>query len=141
VTDGIVEIFSLPVETAVNQAKELTGVPPTRVSAGESAIIEGLEAHILPIEIEEIDVRLAWKRGQLVFQGDSLEYVVAEVSRYTDQSIAIVDDTIRDMRIGGRFEAGDVENLLDILQYGFNVEVTRFDEGQIHLASRGPVDD
>lgn len=142
VTDGIVEITTNPSEKTV-QAPEPggTAAPPavprvTRVLAGQVVTVEKETRALQPIDTAAIEARLAWQRGELIFEGEPLEEVVAEVSRYTNQSLIIADEKIRRIPIGGHFIVGDIENLLDILDHGFNIEATRTGTGRIYLAGR-----
>ena len=59
----------------------------------------------------------------LVFDGDSLESVIAEVSRYTSVEIVIAEPTLRNLKIGGYFRTGDTDILLSTLESSFAVEV------------------
>ena len=55
----------------------------------------------------------------LVFEEDRLEDVVNEVSRYTDVRIVFEDSSLRDMRVGGYFPAGETDALLSTLDGSF----------------------
>lgn len=70
-----------------------------------------------------LERELAWRDGMLVFDGDSLESVIAEVSRYTPVEIVIADPTLRELKIGGYFRTGDTDILLSTLESSFAVEV------------------
>ncbi|WP_375204233.1 FecR family protein [Hyphococcus sp.] len=86
-----------------------------------------------------IDRELAWRRGMLIFEGEPLENVVSELSRYSEARFIIVDDSIRDRRVGGYFRTDDVESLLSVLEHGLSIEVDREGDGLIMLrdASHG----
>lgn len=80
---------------------------------------------IQPIGAKELAQRLAWREGTLIFSGETLEQVVREFARYTTVSIEIPDEAVRNMRIGGRFPAGETDAMLAVLQTNFNLRVTR----------------
>ena len=67
---------------------------------------------------------LAWRRGVLIFAGEPLEQVVGEISRYTSVKIDIVNPKLKTLEVGGRFETGELEALLDVLEVGFGVQVS-----------------
>ena len=128
VTDGIVEVTKV--------VKHKSETPPvSQVLAGEVLAIEGNHIPLLSqLAPEDIAMNLSWQRGELVFTGEPLAEVVAEVSRYTEVSIVIVDVAVREIPIGGRFPTGDVDNLLNILQEGFEIRVQRIDDKLVHLS-------
>ena len=109
-----------------------------QVSAGEIAFLKDSAMDVQPIQVAAIDTRLSWRHRELVFTGESLEEVVAEISRYDLRKLIIADDAIRQMQVGGRFQVGDIDNLLDILEHGFGVEINRADDGNVYLAARRP---
>lgn len=84
---------------------------------------------------DEIEVKLAWRVGMLVFQGDSLETVLREVSRYTTVRLD-ADENIRDIRIEGLFRAGDIDGLLVAMEKNFNLSSQRIGEDQIFFSAR-----
>ena len=126
-----------------NSAKSKTNQQPiqtqktaqlTQLSAGQNI---RFNHHIEPIQTlrqDQVARKLSWRDGMLVFSGESLEQVVAEVSRYTTQSIVITDASIRDIRIGGYFKAGETQAMFDALETSFGVQVSRIDSGLVHLS-------
>ena len=152
VTDGVIEITkvfkkALQIDDLRAMARDLStkvsssNSSTRRVAAGEVAIIRDIDLPVIAqIDQEDVKVKLAWQHGELVFTGESLDHVIAEVSRYTGTTIVIVDESISNIAIGGRFKTGDVENLLDILEHGFDIKATRVGENLVHLASADPSD-
>lgn len=144
VTDGIIEVAKVfettPGVDDLNRLvaelqKDSSLSPPKRVVAGETVVIDkGHGPVVTQIKTNQIEIKLSWQRGELIFTDESLEYVIAEVSRYTATSIIIIDDEISDIQVGGRFPTGDVDNLLDVLEHGFGIQVTRVGENLVHLA-------
>jgi transmembrane sensor len=90
---------------------------------------------IRPVSAAELTQRLAWREGTLIFSGETLEQVVAEFSRYTNLSIEIPDASVRKLRIGGRFPAGETETMLATLQSSFNLTVTRLGHDRVVIAA------
>ena len=80
-------------------------------------------------------------KGLLKFSGDPLEKVIQEVSRYTSLSIVILDPELRDLRVGGFFEVGETQKMLEALETGFGVQTERIDENLIHLSIVKPAAD
>ena len=84
----------------------------------------------------ELDQKLAWKKGALIFEGETLEQVLAEVSRYTQKEIVIIDPAIRALRIGGHFKVNDIDGLLHTLSQGFGIKVSYISDSKIHLSAK-----
>jgi len=104
------------------------------VTAGEQMTLDVDEEEIRPVSPEEIDIKLSWRQGSLVFRGESLEKAVAEIGRYTTVEFVIVDENLKKVRIAGMFKAGDVDGLLATLRENFDVTYERTDDGKILLS-------
>ena len=152
VTEGRVELASIATpapsdkSAADNSAEEPNKPSPAipepttlgQLVAGETTLFND---HIEPVKVlNEIDVmrKLSWREGMLIFSGESLEQVVAEVSRYTSLSIVIADPEIRDVRIGGYFRVGETDAMFDALQTSFGVQVSHISEQEVQLTSARP---
>jgi transmembrane sensor len=78
---------------------------------------------------------MAWHNGKWLFAGETLAEVIDEVSRYTDRRIEITDPQIAKLRIGGYFDIGEIDALMDALQAGFGVEVKQVSTQLIQLSA------
>ena len=78
---------------------------------------------------------LSWRQGLLVFDGQPLAQVVADVSRYTDVQIEIGDPSLQEIKVAGYFDAGDVDPMLEALHSGFGVEVQRLGPKRVRLTA------
>jgi transmembrane sensor len=84
----------------------------------------------------DLERRLAWREGVIVFAGEPLSEVVGQMSRYSGVPIFIEDDRLRTIPIGGRFKVGDVDSMLEGLESLFGVEVRRDADGAAHIDVR-----
>ena len=138
VTEGRVMLAAANVDAAslqslgvVSAGEVATIRSPVADSPGESvAVLQELE----PIPPQALAQRLAWRSGVLMFSGETLENVVKELGRYTTVSIEIPDETIRSMRVGGRFPVGETESMLAALESNFNLRVIRVSHNRVVLA-------
>jgi transmembrane sensor len=105
----------------------------TLVNAQEVALVEPTIQSVRKLDAAEVDSRLAWQRGEVIFQGEPLEHVLTEVERYTSTRFAVADDKLRDVRVGGYFKIGDVDGLLDSLRENFLIGSERDAEGRVVL--------
>ena len=88
------------------------------------------------MDAQAIERRDAWRQGLLLFAGDSLEDVVAEISRYTTMSIEIVDPTLKKIRIGGQFRVGDISGMFDVFEANFGLSVTVLDKNHVQISAK-----
>ena len=151
VTEGRVKVFAdvipaqaLPALTVALPA-DATHIEPFNadnppdemlVIAGESLQYRERIEHLAQVEEQALKQKLAWQQGALVFDGETLEQALIEISRYTEQSIIIIDPSIKTTRIGGHFKTDNIDALLLSLSEGFGIEVKRVSANRIHLSAR-----
>ncbi len=69
----------------------------------------------------DADSLLAWREGYIVFQGESLTQVIAEIDRYTPLKFHLLDDDLASTPVGGFFKTGDLDQLLLVLESNFGI--------------------
>lgn len=131
---GLLAVAPSTIDTAL--AVVNAKASPISLIAGESLHINENDGNVIKENVtgDELESRLAWRQGMLLFQGDSLEKAIREVSRYTDIQID-VDETVRDISVLGNFRTGDIEGMLLSLSITFNLQVERLSEDHIVLKS------
>lgn len=117
VTSGRVVLSNLKREENV----EPSPYPLATLEAGHQASFDERVESVTSLDEEELDRKLSWRSGYLRFEGQPLAEVVDEIGRYTTVDIVIEDPSLQDLRIGGYFQTGDIETMLDILQQSFGV--------------------
>ena len=85
-------------------------------------------------EKQSLKRRLAWLGGQLIYAGEGLDKVIADVGRYTPIYIEIIDPALADIRIGGQFKVGETEALFKVLEVGFALKVNRLSEFHVQIS-------
>ena len=138
VTDGIVLVGILEGAGSRDNPDSPSILPPSAVSvsAGQEIILASSAEAVRTIEPEEIEVRLSWTEGSLVFRGESLEEAITEISRYTSVEFRFLDEESKRVRVAGLFQTGDVDGLLSALRENFNISYERIDNGTILLSAR-----
>jgi transmembrane sensor len=106
------------------------------VAAGEGLILGSDDERVTEVSPVELEVKLSWQSGNIIFRGESLEDAVEEIGRYTSVEFVILDDDLRKVRIAGLFKAGDVDGLLATLRENFDVAYQRTDERIVLLSSK-----
>ncbi len=136
VTDGKVRVAKRrQQETFKTMDPAPLPVSALAVSQGEKIVLGAKNQHVKKIEVADIEAKLSWRDGNLVFRGETLEEALAEISRYTDVNFNIEDDAIRSIRIAGLFKAGDITGLLSALKQNFRIDHRRIDDGSVSLRS------
>lgn len=137
VTDGMVKLlYARPV---IPDTPELRRMPLTygeeTVGALETALVEPGYQSIRKLEAGELEAVVAWQRGMILFERETLENVLAEVDRYTTTKFVLADPALRSIRVSGYFRAGDVEGLLAALRAEFKIDSKRDAQGRVLLMS------
>jgi len=135
VTEGTVE-FNFAGTKHLVSADPLTNENSNSTAQGNVAFYseERITVDTQPLDV--LSRRLAWQTGMLEFKGDPLSQIVEEVSRYTEAEIEILDEDIRDVRLGGYFRIGDLESLASALDLGFDIQLEIVSDDLIQI-SRG----
>lgn len=116
------ELVSNPLEKIQNGAV----VTPTKLSAGQFVSLADDGAGVVStLEARELSRKTAWTKGSLVFSGESLSEVVAEVGRYTDIKIEFSEASLGKIRVGGVFPVGETDIMFDVLESTFGLEITQ----------------
>jgi transmembrane sensor len=115
------------------------------VTAGEKTVIVNKiqlpKNKISPLALSQ---ELAWQKGMLLFDGESLATALDEISRYTDIRFTIQDQELAKIKVAGYFKAGDVEALLDSISYNFDLTYTKTNNNNVlitkatHSVTLGP---
>lgn len=105
------------------------------VREGTLAQVIGRNVAVHPAEAVAIDRARSWQNGQLVFEGESLDFVVAEFNRYLDDKLVVADPALSRIRLGGRFTNTDPTELLKALNASFGIHARRGDSGTIILTA------
>lgn len=105
------------------------------LTAGQSTVFGAQVDRIAQMQPSEINRKLAWRQGLLAYADDPLYSVVADVSRYTDIRIEIVDSELSSMPVAGYFRVGEVHALLDSLELTFGLRVEHVSDTQVRISS------
>lgn len=92
-----------------------------------------------PVRLAAADVQrvTAWRRGQLIFEDQTLSNAVAEMNRYTRRQIVIRHPELAQLPISGAFETGQSETFIEALTSYFPIEVVAVGQEQVVLDWRG----
>ncbi len=116
----------------------LGDVAASFLTAGQQAELSAATTVTTGLSSEQLVHTLAWRDGVLYFENRSLGEVVEEVSRYTTTQLIVDDERLRQLVVGGTFQANPqgAEALLTMLEQGFGLDVRRT-EGAVYI-DNGP---
>jgi transmembrane sensor len=93
---------------------------------------------VIKVDPIEMAASLSWRKGQLIFRGESLAEAMAEIGRYTDIEFELADDDkLKQIPVAGMFKTGDVTGLLEVLSRNFNISYEKVSDDKIKLKYAG----
>lgn len=147
VTEGRVVVGIQPSNNRPPKMEELSddfAAPPVlfqladnsnSLGAGEQLTLRDSAATKKIIQSDDIEVRLSWRRGGLIFKSIPLARALKEVERYTSVEFEVLDERLKSKVLTGRFKTGDVTALLDVLKTNFGIHAEFDGADRILLSS------
>jgi transmembrane sensor len=91
--------------------------PAVTLVAGSALVTDANGAE--HVERLDADRATSWRNGKLVFEGERLADVVAEMNRYSHETLEIADPTLKDRKVSGVFEPTEGHSFAKALEaYG-----------------------
>ena len=121
VTEGLVQVKQHE-EPGQNSNEGL--IEPLLLRAGQMMQVNrpgGQE--VQELEAAELARTLLWQQKMLAFDGNTLQQVIDEFSRYTSLNLTIADAETASIRVGGYFRSDDIAGLLTSLEDNFAISV------------------
>lgn len=118
----------------IDDPKEPDQVPTAIITAGDVAIAQGSSTLLSAKSEGDVAAALAWRDGILNFDHTSLADAAAEFNRYNSKQIVIADNETGDIRIGGSFQASNVDAFVRLLRDAYGLRVTET-SNQVKLSS------
>jgi transmembrane sensor len=108
--------------------------PSTTIGVGDTAVTEGDSTIVASRSLTQVERAMSWRQGMLTFDNATLAEAAAEFNRYNARKIEILDEQAAQTRIGGTFEANNVDAFARLLReaYGVKVEV---DSGAVKISA------
>ena len=136
VTKGSVEIAAPGPDGRGSDDVKSLGV----VVAGRDVVFGQKVERAEVVSDAELSRKLAWRQGQLIYSGQPLAEVLADISRYSDIEIEIADPALRDLPVGGSFSANQTDAIIAALENNFGVHAEWLDARHVRLTSAGEKD-
>jgi transmembrane sensor len=119
VTEGVVEVLARhPADAGFR----------SRLAALQEASVDGDDRlTIQPISTEELQRRLAWRNGLIVFDGETLRQALSEMSRYSRRQLTVEDPELAKRRIIGVFPTSDTQTFIQGMRATLGIETVETD--------------
>jgi transmembrane sensor len=76
-----------------------------RIGGGERVRVDA--ARHVEHDRPNLNDMLAWQSGRVAFRGEPLTQVIAEMNRYTERELVLMDERAAALRISGVYRVGD----------------------------------
>lgn len=104
-----------------------------RLESGQSAFVTGNAMTRRAVTRDTVESVIAWRRGEILFRGESLAAAVADYNRYLTRKLVITDPSVAAVKLGGRFTTTDPTTFLASLHDGFGIVAEPRDDGTLAL--------
>jgi len=144
VTDGKVAVADTP-DLKTNSSGLRHPVGTLRVNKGEKLMLKNgvkvaEKTALEVIDPDKLDAFLAWQKGSLTFNGDSLESVVNELSRYTGYQFALKQDELKTTQVVARIKLADLDNVFSVLENSFGLTVDQSTDSKVIVLTQNQVE-
>lgn len=131
VDEGRVSVYDHP-DAANGENSQLTSA----LEAGDVLTIVDNTQNVVRLDGAEMEDRLAWRQGMIVISDHTLDSVINEFSRHTQQKMLLADKKMGEIRVAGYFRLGDVDGLLVALEQNFGIRSVYYKEDNIFVLSQ-----
>lgn len=90
-----------------------------------------------PVSIPDMGRKLAWRQGELIYTGQPLHEVLADVSRYSDIKIDLADPALADLPVGGAFRTDQIGAIFAALENNFGIRAEWIDAQHVRFTGGG----
>jgi transmembrane sensor len=130
VTKGSVEV------APANDAQVLgPATSPRVVVAGQDVVLGRKAERAEVVSSADMGRKLAWRQGQLIYTGQPLSAVLADISRYSDINIELADPALENLPVGGAFRTDQIEAIFTALENNFGLHAEWIDTQHVRFSS------
>jgi transmembrane sensor len=112
----------------VDPTRPSPGAAREVITAGDMAVAQGPSILVAPRSTERVASALSWRRGMLTFDQATLAEAAAEFNRYNTRTLVITDPVAAKIRVGGAFEADNVQAFARLLHSAYGLRVQETDD-------------
>lgn len=130
VTKGRVEVAHANSTHAFSTVKD-----PSVVVAGHSIVLGQKIEHPEAVPSTDMGRKLAWRQGELIYTGQPLGEVLADISRYSNITIDLADPALKDLPVGGAFRTDQIDAIFAALENNFDIHAEWISPQHVRLTS------
>ena len=108
---------------------------PHALTAGDQLSAGPGGVEVRRLSAAALEDALAWRQGQVVFNGVPLSDALARFARYHGRGITVAPDAAG-KRVGGRYSLDDLDGFLSFIEEELSVRVTRELNGTVQVSAR-----
>ena len=105
------------------------------IEAGHNIVLGEKIERAVAISSADLGRKLAWRQGELIYTGQPLAEVLADVSRYSDIKIELADPALASLPVGGAFRTDQIEAIFAALENNFGVHAEWVDPQHVRFTS------
>jgi transmembrane sensor len=136
---GVVEVGVTKgsVEVAPAEGSSISGVGKGVgiLTAGQNVVLGQTAERTETISSTDMGRKLAWRQGQLIYTGQPLGEVVADISRYSDIKIELADPSLEKLPVGGAFRTDQIDAIFAALENNFGVHAEWLDAQHVRFTA------
>ncbi len=107
---------------------------PIFMEAGQTMALKDETQKLTNIDEARLKKEFAWRNGEMIFSGDTLEFVVNHMNRYSDKAIVISDLELRSFKISGTFKSDNIDVVLEALESAYDIKVQNGETNVVYLS-------
>lgn len=132
VTKGSVEVTSAA-------GGHVAGVPKSLgvLVAGQDVVLGQKVERAEVVSSADMGRKLAWRQGELIYTGQPLGEVLADISRYSDIKIELADPALENLPVGGAFRTDQIGAIFAALENNFGIHAQWIDPQHVRFTPGG----
>ena len=116
------------------QVRPGEGTAPLALTAGDQLTGDRQHVAVQTLSAGALNDALAWRRGEIVFNGTPLRDALARFARYHGRNLGVSDSAAL-QRVGGRYSIDDLNGFLTAIEEVLPVTVVRNLDGSVQVDS------
>lgn len=118
-----VEVAVIEGRVRVDEAQKAQPASAKIITRGDIVIAEGASTLLAVNSVDRVGASLGWRQGRLIFDQVTLADAAIEFNRYNRKKLIITDSETANIRIGGSFDAQNVDAFTRLLHQGFGLKI------------------
>lgn len=105
------------------------------IVAGHDIVLGEKAEHVEAVPTPDLGRKLAWRQGQLIYSGQPLSDVLADISRYSSIKIELADPALANLPVGGAFRTDQIQAIFAALENNFGIRAEWLDPQHVRFTS------